>query len=165
MDDFIEDDFDLDLEFEDDWKMPEHEEQRMEPTFKQMQHVGFVGPVIGGRVEGQLAKRKKRIAQTPLENFLEDVDGISRNFEAKGILEISEYEIQDMLEIARKVKYVEHKNPWAYILGYKASNGGNNINRISVDYVFSRLHLVVDGSVKQPDVIRYARYWLELKEK
>ena len=107
--------------------------------------------------------------QDPLERFQTFVDAIARSLDGQGIIlpfngqSIGEKDIQIMLENAHKLKYIQFKNPTAYVLGYIASNNGTKITIKSVKYVIDNvLKLNLQGNIQPPDVLRYARLWEEL---
>jgi hypothetical protein len=87
-----------------------------------------------------------------------------------GFISDSDYKfIIDKIQTIDKPGY---KNPVAYILGYYASNGGNNMSEKNIGMVFDSLKNINSLSIEypifkisKPDVIRYARFWLYLNKK
>lgn len=108
----------------------------------------------GTVVQGELGKiMKKYRDQTGIDDFCNNVNRIARDFD------MDDSEIQYMTETARNVtSKIEFKNPIAYVLGYIASSGGKEITVGNVKKAFKKLKS--DMAVTQPDVIRYARYWM-----
>lgn len=122
----------------------------------------MLGTNIGGEL-GELEKKINRLVQDPADRFAIYVDAISRSLINRDIVKLSQDDIESMLMPIRNIKNVEHKNPTAYILGYIASQGGRSLQHQIVEKVLKvMLPSVEDSSVKEPDVIRYARFWMIL---
>ena len=69
---------------------------------------------------------------------------------------IVEQDIQIMLEKAKKLNYVNFKNPSAYILGYIATKGGKELTKIQFNYVKNTiLSKIIDTSINPEDILRY----------
>lgn len=103
-----------------------------------------------------------RTLMTPLERFRVNVDGISRSLKDTIYDSLSEQDIDTMLEKADILEVIEHKNPTGYILGYLAIDRQQDrrFTKYRYDYVVENiLPFMLDGSVKGPDIIRYARLW------
>jgi hypothetical protein len=104
----------------------------------------------------------------PLELFRRKVRAISLQINDKFPGVLPRPDINNMLIKAETISHIDFKSPTAYVLGYIASNGGTKINEKSVDYVFKNIIPFVNDPVKEsdfvkePDVIRYARFWLKL---
>ena len=70
-------------------------------------------------------------------------------------------DIRKLLDTARKFQStVMYKNPYAYILGFIASQGGREITKKSFDTAVKLLSNVEGGSVRPEDILRYARFWM-----
>lgn len=129
---------------------------------KAFERSGGYGSMLGKSI-GPDGKPIK--TQDPLEKFQIRVDAIARSLKSifPGI--INEESIQTMLEKANQLKDVQYKNATAYVLGYIASTGGENLTAQTfkiVESKISKIHL--EGNVKSPDILRYARLWqLQLK--
>ena len=69
-----------------------------------------------------------------------------------------------MIENISKLNKPEYKNASAYVLGYLVIKGsGGKLIKKNINIVFDKcLAYIQDSSVKKPDVIRYARLWLNL---
>lgn len=108
-----------------------------------------------------------------------DVLGLNKKFDARGHFKetvnaiaqqlredrvgISGEDVNKLIEIADIINEPQYKNATAYVLGYIASQGGKNINKKTVNYVFKNiLKQVSDKSVKEEDILRYARLWYNL---
>lgn len=121
----------------------------------------LLGPAFGDLSE--IAKKMRIISEDYTEQFAIYVDAISRKLNSNNEISIAEDDIIVMLHTIRKIKIIEHVNPSAYILGYIASNGGKNMKvdkvRWVIDVVLPKLDI---DSVRPPDVVRYARFWMTL---
>lgn len=105
--------------------------------------------------------RLDRANQDKGEQFAERLDAISRNLSSNVGVNISEDEISVMIQQSRRVSNVEHLNPTAYILGYLATKGGKSIKVDDVTRIITKiLPFANTDSVQPPDVIRYARFWM-----
>lgn len=99
----------------------------------------------------------------PEDRFLIMVDAVSRRLNTDGIANISQNDIDTMLEKTQIIPEIKYKNVFAYILGFLASNGGSKMDQTNVMYVLNTVLPKLDGEggVEKPDVIRYARYWMK----
>lgn len=161
---FASDDNDYDSNYDDedlDWTVEDDTEQDVyKDEMGAFSRVGLPGAVIGGLVgpDGKI----DRTMQDPLERFQIQTDAIARNLMEQNI-NINEKDIQIMLEKAPLLKYVNFKNANAYVAGYIASNGGKEITKKSFEYTVKNvLPNLLEGSVQPPDVLRYARLYLNL---
>lgn len=114
---------------------------------------------------GKLGTKSIRDIHDPKERFQAQIDAISRSLAdiTDSTDSISEQDILDMGDMTSRVNKIEYKNPTCYVLGYIASTKGTKITQKSVDHVFDKiLPYIKDKSVKQEDVLRYARLWLNL---
>jgi len=109
-----------------------------------------------------------------------DVFGMNKKFDAKGHfketvnaivqqlkedkIRLSGNDLEQLIDrIDTSLKEPQYKNATAYVLGYIASEGGREINRKNVSQVFKTiLKTVSDKSVKEEDVLRYARLWYNI---
>ena len=131
---------------------------------------------------GQSIHAFKQAGLAPLGLGTQDVGsyfGIAKKFDAKGHfketlnaiaqqlredgLRLSNDDIIQLIETVDQLENPQYKNPTAYLLGYIASNGGRDINKKTVNHVFTNiLKTVSDKTVKPEDVLRYARLWYNL---
>lgn len=145
---------------EEEWEN-ESNEGKFEAEIGVYGRVGLPGSDLVGKAP---TSRLEKSMQEPIERFRQRVNAIAlnlQNFDSsidKGI-------IIEMLTVAADLNVVEHKNPSAYVLGYLASGGGELISIENVNYVIEKLLPHVDESVLPPDIIRYARLWLNLKNR
>ena len=123
------------------------------------------GQVIGCWVTGVDGQALK--TQTPLGRFCLRVDAISRNInEACAGFSIPDEEIQVLLNKSQNLPRVEFKNPTAFVLGYLATRkGAIGITKTSLKNVWRCYGSVgginKDSSIREPDIIRYARLWVK----
>lgn len=56
---------------------------------------------------------------------------------------------------------LEYKNPWAFLLGFIASQGGQKLDKQKVLGVISKVPISISSAhgITPPDIIRYSRYW------
>ncbi len=105
----------------------------------------------------------------PEEYFTTNINMVSKELNNLNVLNISSYDIENMIGLIPKIKKIEFINPTGYILGYMASNGGGReINKRNLDIIFKKIlpqlknlnNEIIDVSITKPDVIRYSRYWM-----
>ena len=104
-----------------------------------------------------------KVIQDPEERFKRYVGAISHSITEDGLYDISVEDRNKMCRVASNLKTIKYLNPTAYILGFITTDGGQKINNKTIKYIFTVLHLLTDVSVKPPDVVRYARFWLNLE--
>jgi hypothetical protein len=159
----------------------EYEEYDNEPEMRA--EMGAFGP--GGRVGGsssilgskidprelkgkkmsEIAKKLSRISMTPNERLRIYVDALSRKLNDDEVLKITDNMIEHMLTYISNLKNPENINPIGFILGYIATDGGKNMNKTQVKNVIKIVKKLDDeGGITDPDVIRYSRLWLNLRE-
>lgn len=121
---------------------------------------------IGG--VGDLMITSDSITQDPSDHFKLKVNAIARNLIENRNVNLNENDITVLLDKVEKIKEkgfnIGFINPSAYILGYIASNGGTGIVLNNITKVFQNVLKLVD-SVTEPDVVRYARFWINLEKK
>lgn len=119
----------------------------------------------GGGVHIGLVDAEGKIDQAtldPLDRFKIIVDAKARALKDSNVY-ITDIDIGNLIQNASKLQHVHYKNPTSYLLGYIASAGGSKIVKKQFDYSIDKaLPLVDDGSIFPPDVLRYARLWLDL---
>lgn len=115
---------------------------------------------LGGAVLLSEITGKKKMAEDPIERFSIQIDAISRSLKEYG--NISESDIVLMINKVSLVKNLEHKNPTGYVLGFLASQKGKSIDKNSVNFVFKEVLPHAGENIEKEDVIRYARFWLNL---
>ncbi len=129
--------------------------------FKDRERVGGISGCWLTGIDGKPLK-----TQTPLGRFCLKVDAVSRNINSSCFgFNISDREIQKLLDKSQELERVEFKNPTAFVLGYLATDSGNReitpTSLKSVWICYQRLGGIhKDLSIKKPDIIRYARLWI-----
>jgi hypothetical protein len=122
-----------------------------------IQDVAFTGKF------GDDQSRINKVVQNPKDRFSIYIDAISRSLRNIDNVTISEANIITMIEKVYLVDNIEYKNPTSYVLGFLASGGGNNLNTKNFNNTVKNiLPHVTDHTIKQTDVLRYARYWVIL---
>lgn len=132
----------------------------LKPGIKDWERVGMPGQgLIGNMPVGRI----ERAMLEPIERFRIYVDAIARGLNNWDNINISEQNIERLLEVASQLKTIEHKNPTAYILGFLATGGGIKLDKKNFDNVVNEvLPHVEDTTVFPPDIIRYSRLWENL---
>ena len=98
-------------------------------------------------------KKVKREIKDPVTSFKDTLSAVAIS------LDINQDYIAFMKEKADILRNIDDKNPTAYVLGFLASNKGTskNLEKETVLNVFKKyLPQVMDKSIKEPDVVRYA---------
>ena len=102
--------------------------------------------------------------QTPEARFRLRVDAISRSINDVCDFDIDNNHINFLLQKSQEIPRIRFKNPTAFILGYLATNRGTaEITKKTLSQTWRCYNLIrgkdKDDSIKQPDIIRYARLW------
>jgi hypothetical protein len=97
---------------------------------------------------------------TATDRILISIDGIARDLGERNVIKISQKDIDTMLEKAMLIPDIRYINPLAYILGYIATSGGRNMNKVRyvIDDVLPKVSSENAG-IEPPDVVRYSRRW------
>jgi hypothetical protein len=129
----------------------------------QMEATAFERVGVSGKLSELLSTtdEKGKENETPEDRFLKAVDAISRGINSEGVIQISQEDINVMLEKTTGISNVKHKNATCYVLGYLASEGGKSLNPEKVSLVINKILPNIDKSsgIEPEDVIRYARFW------
>ena len=149
---------------DDEWKQDIGDAPPMQAEYKDRERAG--GSVSGCWLTGPDGKALK--TQDAKGRFCLKVDAFCRNFDSScNSIKIPEDQIQYLLNKSLQLNRIEFKNPTAYVLGYLVTAGGQrDITKTSLENVwkcYSDL-LSSDETIKQPDIIRYARLWMESDE-
>jgi len=143
-------------------------ENNFENEINAFERVGPSGKLAellsGATTYGDMQNKIGREAISPADRFKIFLDAMSRKMNSEGIATISESDINNMLEKSMTVPNIGMKNPIAFILGYLATNGGSRMDHNTVMFVLNRILPKIgdEGGVTEPDVIRYARFWLTI---
>jgi hypothetical protein len=158
--DYFDEDYEDQDEYIDEDEYKDEEENRFQAEVNVFERVNRRDN-IDIDIDIGIGPKKNRTQETPIERFVKFVNAIALELTNENYL--SEDDVKYILEKIRKVNKPEYKNPTAYILGYIATNnGGNKINKDKLIECFNLLDKLVDKSVTQPDIIRYARLWMNL---
>lgn len=148
---------DQNFDYDDDDEMKDEE---LRPEVNAFERVGRPGDFLG---------TTDILTQNVTDKFKIQVNQIFVDLrENKNIRKIYNEDLKELLNKVEKIKELGYNisfiNPSGYILGYIASNGGKNLNNQNVDYVFNNILSLVE-SVTQEDVIRYARFYINISKK
>jgi hypothetical protein len=117
-------------------------------------------PVVKSGNLSEINKEIDQLTQDPIERFKRYVGAISHSMTEDGLYDISIDDRNKMCRMTSRLDNVKYLNATAYILGYVSTDGGKAINKKKIKEIFkAKLN---DDSVKPPDIVRYARFWLEL---
>ena len=107
--------------------------------------------------------KNSKKTQDPVERLKININAISMDL-MKYDNNITYEDIEIMTYNVNKLNKPEYKNATAYVLGYLATRkNSRKLNKKIIYEVFDKcLPNIQDSSVKKPDVIRYARLWLNL---
>lgn len=142
------------MDFEDD------EEYTYKPEQKAFERAGPSGK-LDELMSGAISMDGKRKILNADDRFLQNLDAISRSL---SILELTQKDINDMIEATKSISNLGYKNVMGYILGYKATKGGREMNASDIQSIFIDIlpNLGEDRmGITPPDVIRYARFWMK----
>lgn len=143
------------------------DDPKMMPEIAAYQRAGTSGRLnLTSIQDGSLADLQNKVMKelsSPEETFQLYVDAISRKLNGDNILDISQQEIDAMIDEMPKVPDIQYKNPTAYILGFITTSGGREINSGKIKMVIDEvLPQLPDSGIEAPDVVRYARMWMKL---
>jgi hypothetical protein len=178
--DFSEDDFDNDFFDNGDGDGSDNEngdnggynsdnfadEQEFKPSIKDIERVSL--PDACGGVTIQLNNwndMQKSINQQlvdPLDRFKAQIGGISYRLDNEDIFNIPREIRNKLCEKADTLEKVKYLNPMAFILGYLATNGGQQMDKKKIMNVLNNLSVIDDETITKPDVVRYSRYWMKI---
>jgi hypothetical protein len=154
-------DYESDIDAQEDFQEFEREmeEQKYVAERGAFERVGIVRPgqVFKGRILGtsleELNNTLFRLNLNDEEKFSLLLNAAFNN--AKERLDLKERDLVILLELIPKMPYLKYKNPTACILGYYTLDK-NTISKEKVNKVFKVLDKF--ENIKQPDVIKYARF-------
>jgi hypothetical protein len=108
----------------------------------------------------QIQKRARRQDLDPEDKFLISFNAYAAIY--KSMLDITDEEIKYIRDNVYRMKNVGYKNPAGILFGYYILDGVE-INKQRLKEVFNLLPRVNDKddiSITKPDIIRYARFWI-----
>lgn len=108
----------------------------------------------------QLEKGGRQVL-TPEDRFIIKLNTQCLAMREDKTADISDKDIDTMLEKTRQISDLKYKNPLAYILGYIATKGGKSLKVADVKDVIKNIlpSVATEGDVAPQDVVRYARFW------
>ena len=143
----------------------EGEEMQMEAEFNS--HLR----TTGGDLFAETLKNINFRDKNSDEQFLTLVEAAFYKLQAQEISYISNTNKEDIIDYIKKLNKPGYKNAVSYILGYYASNFGFSINHEKVEMVFNSLPEINKLAkiypifrTTKPDVMRYAKLWLDMKK-
>lgn len=144
----------------------------MQAGIKDFERVG-IGNISACDLYIDKKQNKKFLSQ--IENFCKNVNAIIIDIINNSNPQILyNFDLQNIIENIKNLNTPEYKNPTAYILGYYIAEGSEiSLNQERLRRVFKMLnhseftdentYIVSDKSVLEPDIIRYARLWINIK--
>lgn len=134
-----------------------------EDSFKDIERTGMRGIDIDIYLNDFSLKQNK-LFRSDIESFIINTNSIAREMVDNNIL--NNNDLENILENIKNLDKPNLKNPSAYILGYIASNGGRNLDIENYKKALNIIkrkktkYSLEDTSVLQPDIVRYARIWI-----
>jgi len=120
---------------------------------------GKLAELLSGGVS-VLDKERRRKDMSPEDRVLIAIDAIARKLTTERYINLSEANINSILERIMIVPFMKYKNPLGFILGFVASKEGTKITKESFDNVVKILPKIEEEGVTKEDVLRYARLWV-----
>ena len=166
------------------------EEQKLVPTFKDIQRVAKTGKTTIGKggkyadIEKELEKRGRK--DNPKLYFRDLVEAIIQKISTYQGDDYSYQEFKKYIEkfenldnIYRGINFVDniqYKNPAGFVFGFLSTNGGKEISKKNMKFILKNIEDIVEDetdqikeslvykefSIKPPAVIRYAKLWLDI---
>lgn len=139
---------------------------RFEDSFKDVERTGMRGVDIDIYLN-EFSLKQHKLFRSDIESFIINTNSIAKELVDNNI----DIDIEIILENIKNLDKPHLKNPTAYILGYIASRGGRKLDQDSYKKALNMIkkgkkgnYAFEDTSVLQPDIIRYARIWLNFKK-
>ena len=107
----------------------------------------------------------------PLDRFKYEVDKFAKELHETDKILFDVKDRDEMCLHASKLNNIKYLNPIAYVIGYWITDGGEkinikkwkNINTIKNEVQIININLK-DSNIYPADIIRYSRYWLNIKK-
>ena len=146
---------------------PSEDVSELKASITAHERVSRLDPCTSGilmDLSGDMSNIQKRIREmvSVEDRFKYYVGAIINNLNENKILDISWDSRVKICQKADDIPNVKFLNPTAYILGYVATQGGKTMNKRDIKMVFRALDVLKDDSIREPDVIRYSRFWMGL---
>ena len=143
------------------------EKVELKDEFKDFERAGGGDECGGGNIEFKgsfedMSRNINRLILDPTDRFKRHVGAIAKAMEEDGFAAISVNDRNIMCRKASSLLDAKFLNATAFILGYVITSGGEKINKSTMKGIFSSMDDIRDDSVKKPDILRYARYWLTI---
>nr|QBK85264.1 MAG: uncharacterized protein LCIVAC01_00730 [Iridovirus LCIVAC01] len=142
------------------------------PAYEAMERVtvGRVGETIIGGVGAQ-AKRLQQIQKRARRQDLDPEDKFFLSFNVYSAiyqkeLDITDEDIKYIVDNVYRIKNIGYKNPAGMLFGYYVldiKTKGVEINKRRLEKIFRllpRVNIKDDIFISKPDIIRYARFWI-----
>lgn len=134
----------------------------MQAELKAFERASSVNP-FSELITSTVLDEKRKKPGSPTDKFYIKAYQTVNKINDDGVIKITQQDMRIMADKSLNVKELQYKNAVGYILGYIVSMGGQRIDKARLKKVIDEVLPVVgeDGGVEPPDVIRYARYWIE----
>ena len=70
----------------------------------------------------------------------------------------------ELIENITSIRNVEYMNPYCYIVGYIASEGGKNVDMNLINKCYNK-YILDKKKIKNADILRYVRWWISFKSR
>ncbi len=109
------------------------------------------------------AEKRRGKPTLPTDKFYLKAYQMTNKINEESDIKITQEDMRIMAEKSQTIKDLQYKNPTAYILGYIVSRGGSRIDKGRFDNIVEGVLPLVaeEGGIEAPDILRYARYWVE----
>lgn len=162
---YLRDDYETG-DYRNTYEEPEYMTREFENEIGAYDRTAYTGDEVQDISEGiSLFKSKNIHITNQAEAFRIKIDAISRS-----ISEYIDFKESDIINMSNYIKNISHPefiNPTGYILGHFITSGGVNINKSKLDNIFKYLEEIEEltsNKIKEPDVIRYCRFWINLRK-
>ena len=136
----------------------------MQATFSDLQRINIGGYQDLDNYIDAIGGKQNKLFRSDIEIFVHSVYNVGKELINNSILSSGDLDI--LLNYMSKLNNPQYKNATAYILGYIASGGGNDITKERAKKAiglirFSKkdIYSVEDKSIDCAAIIRYARLW------
>lgn len=78
-------------------------------------------------------------------------------------LTFDEADIESIVGSGSTTRNIDILNPICYVLGYSIVDNNGDISKSHIHNIFTKILKNLDTKIEQPDIIRYARLWAQVK--
>lgn len=78
-------------------------------------------------------------------------------------LTFDDADIESIVGSGSSTRNIDILNPICYVLGYSIVDKNGDINKSQIQNIFTKILKNLDTKIEQPDIIRYARLWAQVK--